>query len=307
MDLRRTLGPLRRGAGDRCTAFEGTIAWRATLTPDGDATLRLRVDASTARLMATAWGPGAGWALDHVRSLVGADDDDRGFLATLSRPGAPGRDLLSGLQRRLVGLRIPASGAVTEALVPSVLEQKVTGVQARRSYQGLVARLGRTAPGQVPGPVAAARVRPLRMPPTPAQVAVTPSWVFHRLGVEGKRAGTVTFACTYAHRLDPLAYADPAEVQRRLAALPGIGPWTVAEVSRVALGDPDAVSVGDYHLPNQVAWALAGRARGDDDVMLELLEPYRGHRARVTRLIEAAGILAPRFGPRLTIEPIAGI
>ena len=67
-----------------------------------------------------------------------------------------------------------------------------------------------------------------------------------------------------------------------------------------ALGDPDAVSVGDFHLPNVVAFALAGEPRADDARMLELLEPWRGHRARVIRLLEASGIQAPKYGPRLS-------
>ena len=98
-----------------------------------------------------------------------------------------------------------------------------------------------------------------------------------------------------------------AAARRRLCALPGVGPWTAAEVALVALGDRDAVPVGDYHLPHQVAWALAGEARGDDARMLELLEPFAGHRGRVVRLVVAAGVTAPRFGPRAEVRSIAGI
>ena len=92
---------------------------------------------------------------------------------------------------------------------------------------------------------------------------------------------------------------EPAAARRRMEALPGIGAWTSAEVAHRALGDVDAVSVGDYHLPHLVSWALAGEARGNDDRMLELLEPYRGQRGRVQVLLEASGITAPRFGPKL--------
>ena len=88
-------------------------------------------------------------------------------------------------------------------------------------------------------------------------------------------------------------------------SIAGVGRWTSAEVRRVALGDPDAVSVGDYHLPHAVAWALAGEARADDARMLELLEPFAGHRARVVRLIEVAAIGAPRRGPRMPLRAIA--
>jgi 3-methyladenine DNA glycosylase/8-oxoguanine DNA glycosylase len=84
-----------------------------------------------------------------------------------------------------------------------------------------------------------------------------------------------------------------------------VGLWTSAEVSRIALGDPDAVSVGDYHLKHLVSYALAGEERGSDARMLELLEPYAGHRGRVCRLLEVARVGAPRRAPRQAIEPIA--
>jgi len=76
-------------------------------------------------------------------------------------------------------------------------------------------------------------------------------------------------------------------------------------VALVALGDADAVPLDDYHLPHMVAWALAGEPRGTDVRMLELLEPYAGHRDRMLRLLLAAGIEAPRFGPRMPLRSIA--
>ena len=94
------------------------------------------------------------------------------------------------------------------------------------------------------------------------------------------------------------------DAHRRLQALPGVGPWTSAEVAIVALGDADAVSVGDFHLPHLVSYALAGEPRGTDERMLELLEPYRGQRGRVQLLLEAGGITAPRFGPRMRTRAI---
>jgi 3-methyladenine DNA glycosylase/8-oxoguanine DNA glycosylase len=98
---------------------------------------------------------------------------------------------------------------------------------------------------------------------------------------------------------------DLPSARRRLEAFPGVGPWTAAKVAQVALGDPDAVQVGDYHLPHTIAYALEGRVRSTDERMLELLEPYRGHRARVIRLIGVAGIVAPRFGPRMPLRRFA--
>ena len=101
-------------------------------------------------------------------------------------------------------------------------------------------------------------------------------------------------------RLTNLEERSPKQVQARLERIRGIGPWTSAMVTASALGDADAVPVGDYHLPNTVAWHLAGEERGDDARMLELLEPYAGHRWRVLRLAKSGGS-APKRGPKLSL------
>jgi 3-methyladenine DNA glycosylase/8-oxoguanine DNA glycosylase len=288
VDLRLTLFPLRRGRLDPSVRFEPSGVWRATRTPAGPATTHISVSPASGTATMRAWGPGAGWAVDAFPALIGADDDAAGFDA--------GAGLVGELHHRLRGLRIGRTGAVMEALVPSILEQKVIGLEARRSYARLVRSLGEPAPGP-PG---------LVVPPAPAVLAKTPSWVFHRANVERKRADTIRRACSYAARLEETVAMAPDDARGRLTALPGIGAWTAAEVAMVALGDADAVSVGDYHLPNQVAWALAGEPRGDDARMLELLEPWRGHRGRVLRLIGTGAGAAPRYGPRLPLRTISG-
>ncbi|MEA3018860.1 MAG: hypothetical protein QOI47_384 [Actinomycetota bacterium] len=265
--------------------------WRATRTPIGAATLLLTVDGAT--VDAEAWGPGAAWALEHVGDLLGAHDDPSSF--------APPPGLVRTMLRESGGpasVRIGRSLAVAEALVPTVLEQRVTGPAARRSWRWLIHRLGEPAPGHLAG---------LRLPPSPAALASTPSWVFHRAGVERKRAQTITVAMHRARRLEETTAMSMVDAHRRLRAFPGIGPWTSNEVAVVALGDPDAVSVGDFHLKNLVSYALAGEPRGTDERMLELLEPYRGHRARAVRLIERSGIGAPSYGPRVEVPAIANL
>ena len=285
LDLRRTLAPARRGAGDPSMTLAPGECWRASNTPDGPATTHLRHRGG--QLEIEAWGPGACWAAEHAPALAGLHDDGEGFDPRC-------HPVVSALHRRLPGVRIGRTGAVCEAVVPSVLEQKVTGLEAKRSYRSLVRALGAPAPGPAG----------LTLPPTPTRLAGTPSWTFHRSGVERKRADTITCAMRRAARLEEAAGMSRADAHRRLQAFPGIGPWTAAEVAIVALGDCDAVSVGDYHLKNQVAWALSGAARGTDDRMLELLEPWAGHRTRVVRLIVAAGVQAPRFGPRAPLRSI---
>ena len=290
VDLPLTLGPLRRGRGDPCMRIDITGVWRATRTPDGPAATHLRSDGRSVAVR--AWGQGADWAVEHAPALVGCEDDDSSF--------EPLDAVVADAHRRHPGLRTPRSLAVTEAAVPTILEQKVQGIMAKRAYRRLVLRYGERAPGP-PGTAG------LRLPPAPAVLAGLPSYAFHPFHVERKRADTIRRACAVAPRLEEATGMAPAVAQRRLTALQGMGLWTAAEVASVALGDADAVSVGDFHLPHIVSWALAGEPRGDDARMLELLEPYRGHRGRVVRLLSLTVGKAPAYGPRLELHDISAI
>jgi 3-methyladenine DNA glycosylase/8-oxoguanine DNA glycosylase len=284
IDLALTLAPIAHGRGDPTIRFEPDGIWRATRTLAGPATIRLRRVADG--VAAVAWGPGAAAAVAGAADLVGAHDN----------PGAlvPQHRVIAELVRRLPGLRLPTTNRPFEALLPAICEQKVTGIEARAAFRGIVAAFGEPAPGPFR----------LRLAPASDVLAAQAYFAFHRFGLERRRADLVRAAARLAPRLEGVALAEACA---RMGSLPGIGPWTLAEVARVAYGDPDAVSVGDYHLPNLVAWALAGEPRADDARMLDLLEPYRGQRGRVQRLLEASGIRAPRYGPRLAPQRIAGI
>ena len=284
IDLGLTLAPIAHGRGDPTIRFGPDGIWRATRTPAGAATLHLRV--AGGGIAVEAWGPGATAAVSGAADLVGATDDPAALM--------PRHRLIAELVRRLPGLRLPRTGRPFEALLPAICEQKVAGVEARAAFRGVIATFGEPAPGPAG----------LRLPPSPEALAAHPYFAFHRFGLERRRADLIRAAARLSHRLEGVA---PAEAYARMAAVPGIGPWTLAEVGRIAFGDPDAVSVGDYHLPNLVAWALARQPRADDARMLELLEPYRGQRGRVQRLLEASGIQAPRYGPRMAPQTIAGI
>ena len=285
VNLSAALGPMRRGAGDPCFRFDGGVVWRAIRTPAGAATMRLGVAPADGVVEAAAWGPGAQWALDSVPALLGDGDDPAGFV--------PHHPVVREAWRRHAGWRVPRTGLVLEALAPAVLEQKVTGHEAWRGWRLLVRRYGEAAPG--PDEV---RGLGLRVPPAPDVWARVPSWEWHRAGVDQSRSRTVIRAASAAGRLEQITGLAHAEAAALLRTVPGIGVWTAAEVAQRALGDPDAVSVGDFHLAGLVGWALVGE-KVDDDGMLELLEPYRGHRYRAVRMIELSGVaLPPRRGPR---------
>jgi 3-methyladenine DNA glycosylase/8-oxoguanine DNA glycosylase len=287
LDLGRTLWSARRGGTDPTCRLRGQEAWRATRTPEGPGAEHL-VLLPEGAVRVEAWGPGAGWLVEHAPGLVGELDDDAGF--------QPLHPLLRDLHRLHPGLRIGRTEAIFEAALGSILEQRVTGAEAWKGWRALVRDLGEPAPGPLSG---------LLVPPEPARVAATRYPVFHTYGVERGRAETVRRAAAHAGRLEEALAMPPEAARARLRALPGMGHWTAAEVALVAMGDPDAVSVGDYHLPHLVSWALAGEPRGSDERMLELLEPYRGHRARVLRLLLASGVAPPRRGPHLPLRDVA--
>lgn len=258
--------------------FAGAEVWRASRTPDGPATVRFRPSGEDVE--AEAWGEGAGWALEQAPELLGASDNAHDF-----RPPS-GR--LHSLHRALPGLVMVKSRRVVETLVPTILEQRVQGMEARRSYRRLTVALGAPAPG--PGR--------LLLPPDPAELADLPYHRFHPFGIERRRAEVIRAVCRHRERLEEAVDLPPADSWKRLTAVPGVGPWTASYCRRLACGDPDSVIVGDLNLPGVVAWALAGERTSNDGRMLELLRPYHGHRGRAMLLIEASGMRPPRRAAR---------
>jgi 3-methyladenine DNA glycosylase/8-oxoguanine DNA glycosylase len=285
-DMRATLSVQRFGTNDPTTRLGIADFWRATLTPQGPATLHLwwRPDG----LDAEAWGDGANWLLAGVADLIGARD-------TSFRFAPDAHPVLLRAQRNHPGWRIGASRTLYHELLPVVLGQRVTAGEAIGQWSKLCYELGEVAPGPNDA---------LRLPPAPHVLAGKPAWWFHPFGIEAKRAEALRVVAKYAPRINEWSMLSAAEASAKLSLLRGIGPWTIGSAVGPCFGDPDAVPVGDFHIPNMVCWALAGRARGTDDEMLELLAPYSGQRGRAIGLLMMDGNAAPKFGPRQRIQPM---
>ncbi|MEZ5221430.1 MAG: hypothetical protein R2743_08030 [Ilumatobacteraceae bacterium] len=281
---RATLAPLRNGRGDPTTQLAPGEFARATLTPDGPASLHL--DWRDGTLRTRVWGPGGDWMAARVPGLIGALDRPVVF--------ADAPRALAQAQRNHPDLRLGASGTLYHDLLPTILAQRITAMEAMPQWRRLCLELGEPAPGPLG----------LRLPPAPERLASTPSWWFHPRGVEHKRAEPLITVARHAHHLWAWSERSSAELASQLVLLPGIGEWTIGTVLGTCVGEPDALPVGDYHFKNTVAWALAGEPRGTDERMIELLAPFRGQRGRVLRLLLLDGNAAPKYGPRQRILPM---
>lgn len=282
LDVPTVLAPLRRGKADPAYRVDGRgRTWLGSTTADGPATLVLSRDAR-GDVLARAWGPGAERVIAGVPALLGAHDDVAGF--------APHHPAVAEAMRRLPGLRLPATGRVWDVLLAAILEQKVTGYEARRSWRELCRRYGTPAPGPVP--------ERMFVPPTPRALRAVTDWQWHAAGVDGARRHTIVAAARVAESLERAAETRGGPGRKLLRTVPGIGVWTAAEVAQRSWGDPDAVSLGDFHIPAVVGHALLGAAT-DDEGMLAALRPYAPQRQRAVRYLEAVGHTRPRFGPRL--------
>ncbi len=294
IDLAGTLGPLARGPSDPTFRLGARDVWRVQHTPCGAATIHVRVAADSCTVDATAWGPGGEWSLAHAPDLVGAHDDPEAFRPTGTK--------LRALAHGRPCVRLGRTAAVYDLAAAAVIEQRVTGVEARRTWHALVRRYGEPAPGPQLGSMPAA----MRQFPAPEVAACLSDAARRSVGLEMRRGVALSAVTADAAGLERAASFGPGVLDRRLRGLPGVGAWTSATVRAHALGDADAVPVGDWHVPRAVVAALTGErvARHEaDERMLELLEPYRPHRYRVVLLALASGRYERR-APRAEIPDL---
>jgi len=286
-DLRLSTSVLRRGGGNPTCKLSAGALERATRTPTGVAVMTAR-QTGRSTVVVEASGDGAEWVVENAATILGAGDDNSTFVAH--------HGVIRNLHALHRGLHILRTMNVFETLVLTVIEQKVVSADAHQAYRRLVKRFGERLPESE-----------LFFPPSPQTLVEMSYSDYHECGLERRRAEIIRYAAKRAKRIDECATLTLDQTYERLGSLPGIGPWSCAGIAAVALGDADAVLVGDFHLSHTVGWGLAGEPRADDARMLELLEPYRGHRGRVTRYLQLGGVTAPRRGPRMARRDIARI
>jgi 3-methyladenine DNA glycosylase/8-oxoguanine DNA glycosylase len=269
---------LRNGRNDPTTRIVGNRIERATITPDGPGTIAIIVDDEVR--VESAHGPGADWLVAHAAHLAARHEEPEAI--------SPLHDAVRKAQREIGVLHLPRSNTPWHEVLPAILGQRITGMQAYAQWAALCRTFGERAPGPFD----------LYLPPAPDRLAHVTSWEFHRLGIERQRARTLLIAARHHRHIERTVELSGQDARTTIMQLPGIGVWTAAVTTGVSHGDRDALPVGDFHVKNTVAWALTGRARGTDEELIVTLEPYRPHRWVVVRMLEKCGFAAPKFAPK---------
>lgn len=203
----------------------------------------------------------------------------------------PRHEAVASAMRVYGSYRIPCTGTPYHDLLPAVLGQRVTAVEAFGQWSSLCRGFGE--------PIEAGGVM-MHAPPSPDVLARIPYHEFHLMGVDRRRAETLRNIAHHGDRLISGWRPDdsPHDRTTSLTLIDGVGVWTAAVAGYTAFCDPDALEIGDFHVKNTVAFALTGRHRGTDGEMCALLEPYAGERQRIVKWLGLAGWRAPAHGPR---------
>lgn len=247
-------------------------------TPDGPTTVQATRHEQT--LTIQCFGNGRHWVQPRLAALFGLLDQPQEF-----RPNG----IVESLIRELPGVHLPTLPVLFHRLVQIVLQQLVSWNDALSGWCQMTRRFGSDAPGP----------SSLRLAPSAKLIKQLGYYDIVQCGVLPRQARLILRLAHEAKRIERLAEENPESLSKYLLTIPGVGDWTVQYLLGASCGVADAVMTGDYGLPHTVAWFLSGEERSNDEEMLQLLEPYRGHRFRVINLLWQSGITAPRRGPKM--------
>ena len=261
IDLNQTLSWHRSGKSDPTSREAPGEFVKAFRTPDGPVTLYVQQLPRAWRFQ--AWGAGRDWILDRADQLLQPTDP----------PLPRHHPLVEQLDRARGGLRVTRTPWIEDLVVATILQQRVQTRDAFRAF----GQLARLRPEPAPGPFTLLLAPRVYRVATPAHLA--------QLGVEEKRGSTLLRLHALEKRLERAYDATHEEVRCWLQSVRGIGPWTCESVMGLGMGDPDALPTGDLHYPHTISERLTGYRWSSDQEMEQHLEPYRGVRFRVLRLL----------------------
>jgi AraC family transcriptional regulator, regulatory protein of adaptative response / DNA-3-methyladenine glycosylase II len=210
----------------------------------------------------------------RIRRLFDLDADAGAIDAHLLRD-----PLLAPLVRARPGLRVPGAWDEFELAVRAILGQQVSVAAARTIAGRIAAALGQPVPGARPG----------RAFPGPERLATA---TLERVGLPRARAAAVA-ALARGVLADPSLLRPAAELDStvdRLAALPGIGPWTAQYVAMRAFREPDAFPASDLGLLRAMA---RGGARPTPAELARRAERWRPWRAYAAEHLWNSGAPTP--------------
>jgi AraC family transcriptional regulator of adaptative response / DNA-3-methyladenine glycosylase II len=216
---------------------------RAVRLPHGVAEIELRLDGATAVLCTAKLDNIADLStlVSRVRRLLDLDADSEAIDSALVKDPALAASVLAH-----PGVRLPGSLDADEALFRTMIGQQIS-VAAARTVLGKLATEASESPGLFP---------------TAAQIAERGHEVLR--GPASRVASIIGVARALAAGELVLDLGMPAEeFERRLVALPGIGPWTAGYLAMRVLGNPDVLLTTDLVMLSSAAGlGLPSTARG---------------------------------------------
>ena len=252
--------------------------------------------------------------VSRVRRLFDLDADAQAIDRALADDPA-----LADSVRHVPGMRVPGSLDPEETLFRALLGQQVSVASARTALGHLSAALGEPLPGH-PGPGSSGPPDPSEHTTDPAGIALPglPRLLFptaERIAENGRDVlrGPVARINAIIGVAEALAAGElvldvgesSEELQARLTALPGIGPWTAGYVAMRVLGSPDILLTSDLALRQGAdRLGLPGTAR-DLAAHGTRWAPWRSYAGM--HLWRAAGSPRPAGPPASPREPVGPV
>jgi DNA-3-methyladenine glycosylase II len=181
---------------------------------------------------------------------------------------AQGDPALAGILERYGPPPLWARDPGFPTLVHLILEQQVSLASAQAAYDRLVAAAD---------------------PPTPRALLALDDAELLAIGFSRQKARYARSLAAAVHDgrldLDALPGLEDDEVDRRLTALPGVGPWTTTIYRLMVLLRPDAWPAHDIALAQAVAETRGLVARPSPEALTSMAEAWRPHRAVAARML----------------------